>query len=442
MSTEPNESLFETGNDVLVVEDDKDIRLLLERNLRRLGYQVRVAADGEEGLKMAVESPPKVVLTDIRMPGMDGHTLLRRLATHHVDSAVVVMSAHGTMEDVIDVLRSGAVDYLKKPWTPSELISAIAHAIEVFEKRRRDRQLELAATGKAPKTDSQTEETASDFHSLLEDLRRGVLTLPSPARVIADLRTMLASPDSAVDDVVDKVRQDQHVAAKLLRISNTGEFGRLGRNSDLRAAVMRVGLKRLSNVVETIAAHEGYPLRSPLLRALQEEVWEYSAARALAMRALAALAPHSSEVEPERAYTAGLMADLGATLLLWMLSEHPPAGLPSPLTEASCLDVLSAHHQSVGSAIMTWQGVELSVAAVAGSHHADSPPAPSNPYWTLAVVATDITDRLATDITRRGKLPAVLVDRCRADMGTGESATARVFTQLKPDFAALVEALG
>ncbi len=104
---------------VLVVDDERDTRQVLEKTLRRLGYEVSGAENGEEGLKLAVELRPQVILSDIRMPQMDGHTLLRRLAAHNLDTAVIVMSAHGNMDDVIDLLRNGSVDYIRKPWAPS-----------------------------------------------------------------------------------------------------------------------------------------------------------------------------------------------------------------------------------------------------------------------------------------------------------------------------------
>jgi CheY-like chemotaxis protein len=80
---------------VLVVDDDKDTLQAPERGLRRLGYQVLSATNGEAGLALALSARPAVILTDIRMPRIDGHTLLRRLAGHDLDAAVVVMSASG-----------------------------------------------------------------------------------------------------------------------------------------------------------------------------------------------------------------------------------------------------------------------------------------------------------------------------------------------------------
>jgi len=120
---------------VLVVDDDADVRTALTRGLRRLGYDVVLAEDGDQALEKVAHSFPKVIITDLRMPGMDGHTLLRRLVSQRVQAPVIVISGHGTKEDVVDALRAGAVDFLEKPFSQAALASAVARAVEVAEER-------------------------------------------------------------------------------------------------------------------------------------------------------------------------------------------------------------------------------------------------------------------------------------------------------------------
>ena len=117
---------------VLVVDDEEMVRVALTRNLSRLGCDVVVARDGEEALRIAPELKPAVVFLDLRMPGLDGHALMRRLPERGVAASIVVMSGDANLDDVIDALRKGAVDFLKKPWSTSELASALERGIEVF----------------------------------------------------------------------------------------------------------------------------------------------------------------------------------------------------------------------------------------------------------------------------------------------------------------------
>jgi DNA-binding NtrC family response regulator len=133
---------------ILVVDDEEAMRQLLERTLTRTGYEVVCAVDGEQGLALAIELQPSVVISDIRMAGLDGHTLLRRIVAQGLDAGVVIMSAHGDMQDVVDALRNGAVDFLEKPWAPADLLSAVARAAEAHDHRRSTRQLKaLVAAG-------------------------------------------------------------------------------------------------------------------------------------------------------------------------------------------------------------------------------------------------------------------------------------------------------
>jgi EAL domain-containing protein (putative c-di-GMP-specific phosphodiesterase class I)/ActR/RegA family two-component response regulator len=118
---------------VLVVDDDDHTRRVLKQNLGRLGCDVLLAGGGAEALEHAVRFVPAVIFLDLRMPEMDGFSVLRRLSEHGVRASVVVMSGSNEVDDVIEALRSGAVDYLKKPWKTADLAAVLGRAIAVFE---------------------------------------------------------------------------------------------------------------------------------------------------------------------------------------------------------------------------------------------------------------------------------------------------------------------
>lgn len=123
---------------VLVIDDDEFVRKAMGRNLRRLGCEVLIATDGEEGLRIAADAGPAVVFLDLRMPGIDGHAVLGRLVDAGARASVVVMSGQGDMDDVIGAVRHGAVDYVKKPWTSNDLASALARGVQMFNARDQD----------------------------------------------------------------------------------------------------------------------------------------------------------------------------------------------------------------------------------------------------------------------------------------------------------------
>ena len=115
---------------ILVIEDEPDIRDVLEHCLTREGYQVMVAADGADGLKKAENHRPDLVLLDLMLPEIDGLEVCRRLKempeTRHLP--IIMVSAKGEESDVVLGLGLGADDYVAKPFSPRSLIARV-HAV-------------------------------------------------------------------------------------------------------------------------------------------------------------------------------------------------------------------------------------------------------------------------------------------------------------------------
>src|SRR3954470_7463999 len=107
---------------VLVVEDDEAIADVLRRTLRQEGHEVRSAADGVEGLAMAEEFVPDLVILDLGLPKFDGAEVLRRLRAES-DVPILVLTARSELEDRVEGLDSGADDYLVKPFERKELLA-------------------------------------------------------------------------------------------------------------------------------------------------------------------------------------------------------------------------------------------------------------------------------------------------------------------------------
>jgi two-component system response regulator AtoC len=107
--------------DIILVEDESVLRRTLARALAGYGHDVRAAESAEEGLEMLAQGTPDLVLTDQRLPGMTGHDLLLRVKAEFPGVAVVVLTAHGTIEDAVAAMRDGASDYLRKPVDLDEL---------------------------------------------------------------------------------------------------------------------------------------------------------------------------------------------------------------------------------------------------------------------------------------------------------------------------------
>lgn len=111
---------------VLVIEDEAAVRALIEKVLKPK-YDVRPAANGQEGLNQARWFKPDLILLDIRMPGVDGLTVLAKLKAHAETRMVpvVMVSGRGDTDVLLEGQRAGAVDHIIKPFTPEELLNVI-----------------------------------------------------------------------------------------------------------------------------------------------------------------------------------------------------------------------------------------------------------------------------------------------------------------------------
>src|SRR5919206_439425 len=115
---------------VLIVDDEESMRHLLSVFLRDHGYEARAVANGEEALKELAARDYDLVLSDVRMPRLDGIALLREVQRQRPDLTFIVMSAYGTHEAAIDAMKAGAYDYVSKPFKPDEVLLVLQKAEE------------------------------------------------------------------------------------------------------------------------------------------------------------------------------------------------------------------------------------------------------------------------------------------------------------------------
>jgi len=114
---------------VLIVDDELNMRVVLHAMLKKKGYQVAEAADGLEALGQLEKERFDVVVTDLKMPRLNGLGLLEGVTTNHPETPVIIITAHGTIETAVDALKKGAFDYITKPFDQDELINVIDKAI-------------------------------------------------------------------------------------------------------------------------------------------------------------------------------------------------------------------------------------------------------------------------------------------------------------------------
>jgi DNA-binding response OmpR family regulator len=138
---------------ILVVDDEKNIRLTMTQSLEPLSIPVQTAINGEEALQKLGKGPFGLVFLDLKMPGMDGMQVLRRIKDDWPETRVIIITAHGTIESAVEAMKLGAVDFIQKPFSPGEIREL---ATLVLEREALD------------------EKHAVDYHSLIELSKRHI----------------------------------------------------------------------------------------------------------------------------------------------------------------------------------------------------------------------------------------------------------------------------
>ncbi len=133
---------------ILVVDDDESLRRVTQVQLEQAGFQTQTAADGSEALAALQKAPVQLVITDLKMPGMSGLELLRRIRAEYPEVVVVVITAYGTVESAVEAMRAGAYDYITKPVHPEELELVAKRALQHLQLLEENRALRSSLDAK------------------------------------------------------------------------------------------------------------------------------------------------------------------------------------------------------------------------------------------------------------------------------------------------------
>ena len=115
---------------ILIVDDEKNIRLTMSQSLEPLEIPIQTAVNGEEALQKLKHGQFGMVFLDLRMPGIDGMVVLRRIKEDWPKIRVVIITAHGTIESAVEAMKMGAVDFIQKPFSPVEIRHLASRVLE------------------------------------------------------------------------------------------------------------------------------------------------------------------------------------------------------------------------------------------------------------------------------------------------------------------------
>ena len=134
---------------ILVIDDDTSLRRVLEYNLQEEGYEVETAASGEEGLRLFTKLQPDLVITDMKMSGMDGLMVLNSIKASSPETLVIIITAFGTVDVAVEAMKAGAYDYITKPFNRVALKLTVKKALQFSGLAEENKRLKDELTDKA-----------------------------------------------------------------------------------------------------------------------------------------------------------------------------------------------------------------------------------------------------------------------------------------------------
>jgi two-component system, NtrC family, response regulator AtoC len=133
--------MTETRKTILVADDEPNLRRVLGAILKREGHEVLIAQDGLEALQLLQQREIHTLITDLRMPKLDGMELLRRVVQDYPDVPVIILTAHGSVDNAVAAVKLGAFDYIEKPFEQDQIKQVIATALRTHDLRRAEVRL-------------------------------------------------------------------------------------------------------------------------------------------------------------------------------------------------------------------------------------------------------------------------------------------------------------
>ncbi|HEY3594584.1 MAG TPA: response regulator [Polyangiaceae bacterium] len=362
---------------ILFVDDEPFVLQAIEGLLRRRRrvWQMEFVSRGEDAVKRLAEAPFDVIVSDMRMPKMDGAALLEHVQKHHPNVIRIVLSGHTELEAALQTVTT-AHQYLAKPCEPEVLTGVIERACA----------LRALLTNDA-----------------IRSVIGGLGGLPSVPKVYNALNQALADPDSKLSDVSAIVEQDLAMCAKLLQLVNSSFFGLAKRVTKVHDAVVYLGAGMLKQLVLSVSAFRLFNPAEALLGFSLDALQKEAAIAASVARHIMA-----GKKSADDAYIAAMLHDIGTLTLASSATSsfreamtlHREKGME--LDEAE-RQVFGATHAEVGAYLLGLWGLPYTVVEAVAFHH--RPMAVAHDSFDVldaVYVASALAEEVTFDATRPG----------------------------------------
>jgi putative nucleotidyltransferase with HDIG domain len=326
---------------ILFVDDEVSVLNAMRRALHdmRGGWQMAFAGSGKGALEELAKEPADVLITDMRMPGMDGWQLLREVKQHHPQIVRLILSGHSDARSIMRTVGT-AHQYLAKPCDSASLKAAISAAYLLRQVLNSDRLAHLVG-------------------------RVGML--PSAPKAFQEILVCLQNPAASIADASKIIGGDVSMTANVLKLVNSAFFGARQTVTTAERAVAYLGLDTLGAVVIAHSTFKG-ALVSVIPGFSLDALWQHSLEVATTARTLA-LYEKLPQSRADEAFLAGMLHDVGKVVFATRAVPMPDG---SPASDEQALEQMDAHHAEVGAYLLGLWGFPNPIIEAVAFHHAPS----------------------------------------------------------------------
>ncbi len=325
---------------ILFVDDESQILKSLRRLFFKTEYNCFFAESGKEALKILKDYDINLIVSDIRMPEMDGFELLGKVKKNYPKVIRIVLSGYSNREDVINAIEKNIAKlYLYKPWENSELLSIVKRTFEL-EKILLDKNL-------------------LKYISNIE-------SLPTVPTLYKRINEMLEN-DESIDKIINEIEQDQSLASKILKVANSAFYE--AKTGSIKQAVMYIGLINVKNVVISNSIFQANDVNNV------KKLWKHAT---LTNKMVGYIYKKLLFKKiPSEYSTAGLLHDIGRVIIMNYLKDADSKInilLNDNLADLSVRTkyedkLIGFNHAKIGGYLLNWWGIPLPIVEAALFHH-------------------------------------------------------------------------
>lgn len=335
------------SSSIVVVDDEPAILASLTSLLRRQRFAVHGFEAGTEALEFLRDNPVSLILSDMKMPEMNGREVLQKAAQLNPDSVRILMSGHESKEEILAAISDGIAQfYIIKPWDDEALRETMGEAIRL--------QQELKALR-------------------LKEVLKSLNALPSPSRFQTGLWQLLAKPEKPIHELAEEIERSPALVAKLLRVANSVFFGARQKVTTVLDALRLVGTQYVVSMtisIESLNAATGGMSADTAARV--EKIWERSLRKTHLAKQIASRWQNFQQMH---ALTiASLLQDIGIIILMCYRPEEyrryqslldTKGATPYALQR----EVFGISHEKLGEAVLEYWNFPKEISGAVGRHH-------------------------------------------------------------------------